>query len=126
MVAILYERDVTWPTDGPMEIQAPSIDGQVQISPTVAWRRANRYLTLEVAMEFQPGDPILLWGERPIWRLPIQLHLPELGPLATVGTVEIDASTGQVLPLSIEQIDQMRNRAHDLVTRLTSPATSIS
>ena len=126
MVAILYKQEMIWPKEGPLGIEAPPISGQIQISPTVARRRANRYLTLEVAMEFQPGDPVLLWGATPLWQVPIHLHLPSIDLLAPIGTLEIDATTGAVLPLSLSQIHIMRSRAHDLVTRLTPTATPTS
>ncbi len=121
MVAILQEYTIAWPTEGAVQVQAPSIEGKVQVSPDAARRRANSYLSLEVAMEFQPGEPLLVWRDRPVWRMPVNLHLRPLGELATLGTIEVDAMTRAVIPFSDNQIQQMRERAHELVAYLTPP-----
>lgn len=122
MVSILYEYKTVWPDDGPVQVQAPSLEGNVHVSPDSARRRANRYLSLEVAMEFQPGEPMLVWRDHLIWRMPVTLHLPALGELATVGTIEVDAVSREVIPLSENQIHTMRVRAHELVAHFT-PST---
>jgi hypothetical protein len=40
-----------------------------------------------------------------------------------VGTIEVDALTGEVISPSSEQIAAMQRRANDLATRLTLSAT---
>ena len=119
MFSILQEYTSAWPMEGAVQVQAPPIEGKVQVTPDAARRRANSYLSLEVAMEFQPGEPVLVWRDRPVWRMPIHLHLRPLGELATLGTIEVDAMTRTVIPLSEKQIQQLRARAHELVAHLT-------
>ena len=41
MVQIVREQIVTWPVDGPCEMVAPALSVTVQVSPTVARRRAT-------------------------------------------------------------------------------------
>ena len=121
MVTILQECAIVWSVEGAVQVQTPSIEGEVRVSPDSARRRANSYLSLEVAMEFQPGEPVLVWQDQPVWRMPINLHLPSLGELAPLGTIDVDATTRTVIPLSATKIQQMRVRAHELLTRLTPP-----
>jgi len=100
MISILYEADMPVATDELLDIQTPSINGEIRVSSESAVKKANSYLTLEVAMEFQPGTPVLVWRNQPVWRIPINLHLKEYGDLATLGTLEVDASTREVTPLT--------------------------
>ncbi len=69
------------------------------ISPEFAQQRANGYLTSEVAMAFRPGEPILVNQEPLIWRMPVLLHLRYWGQVATLGSIDVDATTGVVLSL---------------------------
>lgn len=39
-------------------------------------------------------------GERESWPFAIQVRLPRLGVLGRMGTIDIDARTGEVLPLT--------------------------
>jgi hypothetical protein len=44
--------------------------------------------------------------------MPIDLHLESIGQLATLGFIDVDAMTREVIPLSTDQIDAMRSQAH--------------
>jgi len=126
MFQVVYEYAESWPLEGTLCIDPPLISGEIKVSPDSARRRANSYLSMDVAMEFQPGEPMLIWGERPVWRMPVHLHLPSLGQVTTLGFIDIDAMTRAVLVLSEEQIHKMRTRAHAIATRLTPAATPAS
>jgi hypothetical protein len=56
-------------------------------------------------------------------RLSLEMRLRGLGPVATLGTLEVDAQTGEVRPFSDEQIRAIQDRANAIITRLT-PATT--
>ncbi|MEI2692592.1 MAG: hypothetical protein V9H69_23860 [Anaerolineae bacterium] len=92
---------------------------EVFISRDEAQRRAQGYLTVEVAMALRPGEPSLLGGERPIWRMPIWLHLRGLGQVATLGSLDVDATTGDAIPLSPIAIKEIQDRADVFARRLT-------
>jgi hypothetical protein len=36
-------------------------------------------------------------GRRLLWRVPVWLALPTTGPLGQVGTLDVDAQTGEIL-----------------------------
>ena len=91
---------------------------QTFVSGTVARRRANGYLGMNVAMSILAGEPCLvIEGERAVWRFTANLHLPNSGFVATVGTVEVDALTGKPLLLSPEKIKIMQERADAIAMR---------
>ena len=87
-----------------------------RISADLARRRVNGYLTQEVAMFVVAGEPILALSDRPYWRVPAILRLRGFGKLAEVGFLDVDAQTGQVKPLSEDEIRVIRGHAHDIGT----------
>lgn len=111
--------------DQPLHIKA-NVDVEIGISSVIARRRANGYLATEVAMMIVAGDPILFLSDQPVWRVPALLHLTGLGDVASVGAIDIDASTGDVIRLSDQQILEMQNRADAIALRLTSSTTTRS
>ncbi|HSN77364.1 MAG TPA: hypothetical protein VL334_20025 [Anaerolineae bacterium] len=87
-------------------------------------RRAQGYLTEHVAMALRPGEPVLVWGDKPVWRTPVWLHLRGHGQVAAVGSLDVDAATGEVIPLSPDQIRGMQDRADVFARRLTPQTTA--
>ncbi len=118
MFQIAHEHNHAWPEEGPAHIQAPGVEGDIHVSPDSARRRANGYLARYVAMATEAGAPSLLWGEPPRWQMPIYLSLRGLGQVAMLGTIEVDALTREVIPLSSDQITTIQNRADALAQRL--------
>ncbi|HMN30768.1 MAG TPA: hypothetical protein PKE45_21625 [Caldilineaceae bacterium] len=61
-------------------------------------RTVNSYLLAAVAPGLESGSPVLAPGDRPTWRILVRLSQAE--PKATVGVIEVDAQTGEVIPLA--------------------------
>lgn len=95
---------------------------EVFVSREDARRRAQGYLTVEVAMALRPGEPGLLGGSQPVWRIPVWLHLRGFGQVATLGFLDVDAVTGEVIPLSPIEIKEMQDKADVFARRLTYQA----
>jgi len=125
MFRIVYEYQKTWPEDGPLRLEAQFI-GEITVTPTVARRRAAGFLAGHVTMMVRAGEPVLALGEQPVWRVPACLHLPGLGEVSTIGSIDVDALTGEIILLSLGQIAAMQRRADDIATRFTLPTTSAS
>ena len=124
MVKILYEHAADWPESGPLRMDAHvDFTGVIEVSPDSARQRANGYLGSHVGMAIQSSDPVLVWQERPVWRLQINLYLRGLGKVATLGTLDVDAMTREVLPLANEEITDIQARANAIALRL-SPSTT--
>lgn len=88
-------------TDSPSTIPAT-------VSFTVAQRAADTYLFTTIAPGIETASPILAPGDRPTWRMRVRVCQREL--TTTVGTIDVDAQTGQVVPLTAEQVEDMRDR----------------
>jgi hypothetical protein len=124
MVRIIYEHQGEWPEDGPLVVHA-QFNGEIPISPDAARRRASGYLAREVALFIFAGEPVLHLGEFPCWRVPAVLRLRGVGELANVGSIDVDAYTGQVKLPSDEALQSLRRRAHDIASHIaSSPETS--
>jgi hypothetical protein len=91
---------------------------QLQSLPFIAEearRRANSYLAQVVSTGYRAIEPELVPLEGPIWQFVIQYKVPTLSPIR-VGLLEVNALTGEVLPLTINQIETMRDRARAYLT----------
>jgi hypothetical protein len=78
------------------------------VNETVAQRAADTYLFTTVAPGIETATPVLVSGDRSIWRMRVCVCQRE--PTASVGTIDVDAQTGQVLPLTSEEVEDMRDR----------------
>jgi hypothetical protein len=47
------------------------------------------------------------------------LLLADWGRVAQLGTIDVDAMTGDIVPLTVEQIAAIQERANELAERLT-------
>jgi hypothetical protein len=117
MFPVLYEYADSWPAEGPLLIKAQFIE-EITVKPDYARRTANAYLGLDVSMALRASNPMLmLGGERPLWRLFIDLHWYKQGKIATLGTIDVDALNDTVIPLSTQEIENLRNKANDIIGR---------
>jgi hypothetical protein len=93
-----------------------------------ARRRANGYLTMKVSLFYSAVDGIFgpPAGGPPgaIWQFSIEVRLPRLGALGIMGTIDVDAQTGEVIPLTQKQIKRIRDRADALVELRTQTAAA--
>lgn len=113
-----------------MQIDSPSESAESfvptsSITGEQARRRANGYLTKSVSMYFGAVDPLFLPLESPIWQVSVIFLRNQLGPVH-LGFLDIDAQTGQVVPLTDQQIHQLRQRAHAYVTSHSLSTTARS
>lgn len=122
MLQILYEHPIEWGDDDPRTVKATvDLEATLAVSPDSARRKANGYLGQNVAMAIQAGQPVLVWGKRLVWRMQMGLFLRGLGQIATLGSLDVDAQTREVIPLSITEISSLQERANAIALRL-SPA----
>ena len=123
MFPVLYEYADSWPTEGPLHITAQFTE-EITVKPDAARRTANAYLGLDVSMALRASNPMLMLGDkRPLWRLFVDLHWYKQGKVATLGTIDVDALNDEVIPLSNNEIENLRNKANDLIGRL-APITA--
>ena len=118
MLQIIHDHSINWPSAGPVEVMIPAVMVKVPISPVVARRYANDYLGNDVGMTILANNPSLLMGDSPCWRFDVDLQLPSLGKVATLGQLDVNASSGTVTPLSDEEIDKVQNLADAIAASL--------
>lgn len=91
------------------------VDQQGYVLAEYARRKANSYLGREVSLFYSVTNGVFIPLVRPIWQFMIQVQLPRLGTLGMMGAIDVDAQTGEVMPLTRKQIKQIRERADALV-----------
>jgi hypothetical protein len=70
----------------------------MNITPFVARQKVNVALLDRVGTGLLAGEPVLMAAEDQLrWRVPVNLALPGRGRLDQVGTVDVNAQTGEVL-----------------------------
>ena len=106
-------------------IEAPNSQWteSVAFSAEDARRRANHYLVSCVSTGYRGIDPAFLTLTPPVWQLVIQYKVPTLPPLR-VGFLEINAQTGEVTPLSPDQIAAIRGRTREYLAA-NAPSTAV-
>lgn len=99
-------------------------NGEIVVPPDLARRRVNGYLVQEVDMFMIAGEPMLIQGDTPYWRLSVILRLRGLGNLGEVGVIDVDARTGRVKTLSEDEIQAVQERAYNLLRQRGKNASS--
>jgi hypothetical protein len=87
----------------------------LNVDAVTARRQVNRQVVVELGTGLIAQVPELVIGDTNIvWRVPIVLSLPDLGDLGQVGTVDVDAETGEILmtPTAQERIIQHARRLY--------------
>lgn len=82
--------------------------------------KVNLVLAQELGL-FQSGDPSLIIGERPVWRVPVLFSNRSSAPLE-VGVLRVDAMSGEVL-YAPENLAQFKEKARVLAQRAPSATT---
>ena len=95
------------------------------ILPFLAKTRINGYLSNDVAFfASASGQPALIDGNPPVWRVTTVLRLGEHGQAVPLGVVDVNALTGEVVPLTEQQILNMQRCAEDAAASFQRSATA--
>jgi hypothetical protein len=93
--------------------------GRLAVDEQTARRKVTAWLVSEVGNMLVGEMPQLVIGERTLWRVPVMLTSSRVGSVGQVGTVDVDAVTGELVV-----DEQMRERILDNVKALASSALS--
>jgi hypothetical protein len=95
----------------------------VNITSYTAQGQAGGYVGSHVSHLMGGGEPSLLLVQgRLVWRVPILLSSPRRGILGQVGSLDVDARTGQLL-LPPNFVEQLEHHAQT-ITESSLPATA--
>jgi len=95
---------------------------RVRIPAVVARRKVNVFVCNEISCLMGGGTPELVGGERMVWRVPVLLTFPRYGTVGTVGAIDVDAETGDLLTTP-SLIEEIIHNAEMLAARLPPEAT---
>lgn len=87
-----------------------------QITATTARQRVNRFVISEIGNLLYSGEPSLILAEHLYWQVPILLAYPETGPVGQVGSLAVDAQTGEVV-VDDKKITEITDYARYLAQR---------
>jgi hypothetical protein len=88
--------------------------------------KASVYVSDQIAFfAGADGRPTWIAGDPPVWRVATVLRLRDRGKVADLGVVDVDACTGEVIPLTNSELQTRREQAeHAALTAQLSPATA--
>jgi len=101
---------------------------QVNVSAFVAQQKVTKLLMERIGNLLYGGEPDLVVStplaspqQRLCWRVPVVLAYPSSGPVGTVGAIDVDVQSGEVLATSVS-LAEITARAKDLARRTTPDA----
>lgn len=96
------------------------IQADLNVSAYIARRQVTGYLIDNVSDHLSGEAPdLVIDGERLLWRVPVALYLTSQGKIGQVGTIDVDAQTGQ-LQITPSLINEIEQRARQLAIHSTS------
>lgn len=90
----------------------------VRISAEQAREKVGFWLMDQVSMMMQAESPTFILGERAVWRVPAVQYSTHKGRVGKVGTVDIDAMTGEILADADETIETFAPIAQEMLATL--------
>ena len=108
------------PTDSTLDITI-RVTQPLNITSFSARQRVTHYVMQELSTQLGGDTPELTVGERVYWSVPVVFTLPGKGVLGRVGTLRIDAGTGELLTDPPTEREMMRH-AEQLAQRSALPA----
>ena len=116
----LEVKEIALPIQAEVKIDF-SLTAQVNITDVVAQRKVSKLLLDEVGNLLYGERPGLVVERRLLWRVPVWLGSPTHGPMGQVGTLDVDAQTGEIL-FTQEMLEEIAERGNALAQRATSAA----
>lgn len=113
------------PDKGPLKVSV-EISAEIRVSADEARRKVNGWLLNNLSyLIVGERQPELVVGEKVLWRVAVNHTLPGFGAIGRIGTIDVDVESGEIQPVSPEQLEEMKRRAKTLAGGYplrTSPA----
>src|SRR5438477_3475957 len=117
---ITHLPSMSLPTDSTIDINI-RVTQPLNITSFSARQRVTQYVMHELSTQLGGDTPELTVAERVYWSVPVVFALPRKGVLGRVGTLRIDAATGELLTDPQTELEMMHH-AEQLAQRTTLPA----
>ncbi len=92
----------------------------LNITSFSARQRVSQYVVYELSSQLGGGTPELTIDQRVYWSVPVLFTLPGKGVLGRVGTLRVDAGTGELLT-DPQTEQEMMHHAERVAQRATLP-----
>ena len=95
----------------------PADTPPVAVTTSTARRKVNAFVAAHIGNLLLAGEPKLVWIDRLLWRVPIDLTHPRVGRIGCVGQIDIGAMNGEIVLTESEievTIDTFRANAQRL------------
>jgi hypothetical protein len=89
-------QGISLPSDSVLDINI-RVTQPLNITAFSARQRVTQYVMQELSTQLGGDIPDLTVGERVYWSVPVVFTLPGKGVLGRVGTLRVDAGTGELL-----------------------------
>jgi len=110
---VLADRPL--PKIGPLDLNI-HVSTIVNLSAEDARRKVSRFVHREISYLMRGEPPHLVIADHVYWRVPIVLTFPSHGAVGTVGSIDVDVTTGE-LAVSSGLTAEIQHRAQDLAAR---------
>jgi hypothetical protein len=115
-MAVVFKRPTQFDDQVHIDIH---MQADLNVSAYVARRQVTGYLIDNVSDHLSGETPdLVIDDERLLWRVPVALYLTSRGRVGQVGTIDVDAQTGQ-LQITPSLIEDIEHRARQLAARPT-------
>jgi hypothetical protein len=74
-----------------------TVRAHIEVDAETAQRKVTGWLVSEVGNLLICDTPALVIGNRAVWRVPVLLTSPSRGVIGVVGSVDVDAQSGEIL-----------------------------
>jgi hypothetical protein len=102
------------------------ISAEINITIDEARRKVNGFLLDKLSyLMVSSRDAELAVGDKIVWRFSVNHTLPGFGNLGQIGLIEVDVETGEIQPVPVEQLEEMKRSAKALASSYpldTTPA----
>lgn len=111
---------VELPTGSTLDITI-RVTQALNVTAFSARQRVTQHVMCELSTQMGAGVTELTVGERVYWSVPVMFTLPGKGVLGRVGTLRVDATTGELLT-DPQTEQEMKRHAEQFAQRATLPA----
>jgi hypothetical protein len=91
-----HVQGIALPTDSVLDINI-RVTQPLNVTAFSARQRVTQYVMQQLSTQLGGDAPDLTVGERVYWSVPVVFTLPGKGILGRVGTLRVDARTGELL-----------------------------
>jgi hypothetical protein len=112
---IAHLPGLSLPAESTLEITI-KVTQPLNVTAFSARQQVTQYVMRELSTQLGGDTPELTVGERVYWSVPVVFTLPGKGVLGRVGTLRIDAGTGELLT-DPQTLGEIRHHAEQLADR---------